>query len=84
MKPRKQLGNKNCIGRRVTALREERGMKQKELLALLQVSGIDMGASTLSDLEGQNRGVSDRELRALARIFDVPLEELYDKENAPE
>ena len=59
-------------------------MKQKELLALLQVSGIDMGASTLSDLEGQNRGVSDRELRALARIFDVPLEELYDKENAPE
>lgn len=35
--------------------------------------------SSLSDLEGQKRKVSDRELTALANIFGVVLEELYNK-----
>ena len=44
-------------------------MKQKELLAQLQVSGVDMNASGLSKLEGQIRYVTDFELAALADIF---------------
>ena len=84
MKPRKTVGNKNSIGQTFVALRKTHKMKQKELLVQLQVHGIDIGVSSLSDLEGQNRIASDREVRALAEIFEIPMEELYNKENTPE
>ena len=46
MRLRKQeLGNRNLVGARVEAARKKAGMKQKELLAQLQVNGIDMNAS---------------------------------------
>ncbi len=77
MRLRKQeLGNRNLVGARVEAARKKAGMKQKELLAQLQVNGIDMNASGLSKLEGQIRYVTDFELLALARILDVSIEEL--------
>ena len=79
MKPRKTVGNKNSIGQTVVALRKTHKMKQKELLVQLQVHGIDIGVSSLSDLEGQNRIASDREVRALAEIFEIPMEDLYNK-----
>ena len=84
MKPRKTVGTKNSVGQTVVALRKECQMRQKDLLIKLQVYGIDIGVSSLSDLEGQNRSATDRELRALAEIFGVPIEELYNKENTPE
>ncbi|WP_322199470.1 hypothetical protein [Acutalibacter intestini] len=46
-------------------------MKQKELLAQLQVRGVDLNASGLSKLEGQIRFVTDIELLALADILNV-------------
>lgn len=75
MRLRKQdLGNRNLIGARVEKARKSQGMKQKELLAQLQVNGIDMNASALSKLEGQIRFVTDFELVALAEILDVSVE----------
>ena len=51
MRLRKQaLGNRNLVGARVESERKRQGMKQKELLAQLQVNGIDMNASGLSKL----------------------------------
>lgn len=67
------LGDKNLIGARVEATRKEQGIKQKELLAQLQVRGVDMNASGLSKLEGQLRAVSDFELLALSDILGVSL-----------
>ena len=79
MRVRKQnLGNKNLVGSRVEQLRHAAGMRQKELLAQLQVRGISINASGLSKLEGQLRSVSDYELRALAEVFDVPIEAQMD------
>ena len=65
------LGNKNLIGARVEAARKSQGMKQKELLAQLQVRGVDLNASGLSKLEGQIRFVTDFELLALSDILNV-------------
>lgn len=65
------LGNKNLIGTRVEAARKSQGMKQKELLAQLQVRGVDLNASGLSKLEGQIRFVTDFELLALSDILNV-------------
>lgn len=72
MRVRKQkLGDMNIIGEKVEKKRKEVGMKQKDLLAQLQVRGIDLNASGLSKLEGQLRGVSDYELKAIADSLDV-------------
>lgn len=74
MRLRKQaLGDKNLIGKRVESARKSQGMKQKELLAQLQVKGVDMNASGLSKVEGQTRSVSDYELLAFSEILNVPV-----------
>ncbi len=65
------IGNKNLVGERVELARKNLGMKQKELLAQLQVKGVDMNSSGLSKLEGQIRAVTDFELLAIAEILDV-------------
>ena len=75
MKPRKlALGNRNLIGARVTQARTTLGMKQVELLAKLQLSGVDMSIPALSLLEGQKRPVTDIELNALANILNVSVD----------
>ena len=76
MRVRRDYGDKNCIGRNVVSLRKEKNIKQKILLAQLQLKGIDIGQSSLSALEGQRREASDREVLALAQIFQVPMERL--------
>jgi len=65
------LGTRNLVGARVAQARKAQGMKQIELLAKLQLAGIDMSTPALSLLEGQKRPVSDIELNALADILDV-------------
>ena len=65
------LGTKNLIGARVVSARKNQNMKQKELLAQLQVRGVDLNASGLSKLEGQIRYVTDMELLALSDILGV-------------
>ena len=49
-------------------------MKQVELLAQLQLAGVDMSIPTLSLLEGQKRPVSDKELCALADALHVSVD----------
>ena len=82
MKPRKlELGNRNMIGARVTQARKAKGMKQIELLAKLQLAGVDLSVPALSLLEGQKRPVSDFELNALANILGVSVDWLLGREN---
>ena len=66
-----ELGVKNLIGARVEFARKNLNMKQKELLAQLQVRGVDLTASALSKLEGQLRYATDIELLALGDILSV-------------
>ena len=72
MRIRKQaLGDMNIVGAKVEMKRKEIGLKQKDLLTQLQIRGIDLNASGLSKLEGQLRGVTDYELKAIAQALDV-------------
>ena len=72
MKTRKlALGDRNLIGARVTQARKSLGLKQVELLAKLQLAGIEMSIPALSLLEGQKRPVTDIELKALADALQV-------------
>lgn len=81
MKPRKlALGDRNIVGARVTQARKAKGMKQVELLARLQLSGVDISTPALSLLEGQKRPVSDIELNAIATVLDVSVDWLLGRE----
>ena len=82
MKTRRlELGDRNLTGSRVTKARLEQGMKQIDLLAKLQLAGIDMSVPALSLLEGQKRPVSDIELNALADILNVSVDWLLGRQN---
>ena len=82
MRTRKlSLGTQNLVGARVTQARLQLGMKQVELLAQLQLAGIEMSVPALSLLEGQKRPVSDLELNALADILHVSADLLLGRDN---
>ena len=82
MRTRKlSLGTRNLVGARVTQARLQLGMKQVELLAQLQLAGIEMSVPALSLLEGQKRPVSDLELNALADILHISADWLLGRDN---
>lgn len=73
----KPLGDKNIIGANVTKLRKLNMMSQKELAINMQLLGVDINFSSLSKLEGQTRVASDKEVFAIAQIFDIKADELF-------
>ncbi|MGN0519666.1 MAG: helix-turn-helix domain-containing protein [Candidatus Fimenecus sp.] len=75
-KREQEIGTRNLVGTKVERLRREAGMRQKELLAQLQVRGISINASALSKLEGQVRTVTDFELVAIADVFGLTVDDL--------
>lgn len=83
MKPRKaQYGTKNICGANVERIRKAQGMKQSTLVSRMQLLGVDINPSSLSKLEGQTRTATDMELKAMAQILGVTMEELV--RTAPE
>lgn len=81
MKTRKQLyGNKNLVGKNIERIRKERGIKQKDFIAQIQVMGCDMNPTSYSKLEWQIRSATDKEIYVIAKILGVPIEELFNDE----
>ncbi len=81
MKIRKQTyGDKNLVGKNIERLRKERGVKQKDFIAQIQVMGCDMNPTSYSKLEGQIRSATDKELYVIAKILGVSIEELFDNQ----
>ena len=82
MKIRKQkYGSANMVGRNIERLRKERGIKQKDFIAKIQIMGCDMNPTSYSKLEGQIRSATDREIFVIAKILGVKMEDLFDTEN---
>ena len=78
MKTRKQeYGNANIIGRNVERLRKQRGIKHKDFVARMQILGCDINPTSFSKLEGQVRSATDKEIYVIARILELPMEELF-------
>ena len=82
MKPRKaEYGTKNICGANVERIRKSLGLKQTTLISRMQLLGVDINPSSLSKLEGQTRTATDIELKAIARILCVSMEELVKTED---
>ena len=78
MKIRKQqYGNANMIGKNIERMRKEKGIKQKDFIAKMQIMGCDINPTSYSKLEGQVRSATDREIYVIAKILDVPMEALF-------
>ena len=74
------LGERNISGKRVTEARKLKKMSQVELLAKMQVMGVEISIPALSLLEGQKRPVNDIELKAISQILGVSIDWLTDNE----
>jgi len=68
------------VGKNIERLRKEKGIKQKDFIAQIQVMGCDINSTSYSKLEGQVRSVNDREIYIIAKILNVRMEELFDVE----
>ena len=77
---KKEYGNANMVGKNIEKLRKERGIKQKDFIAKIQVMGCDMNPTSYSKLEGQLRSATDMEIYTISKILNVKMEELFDIE----
>jgi len=78
-----ELGEENIIGAKVFAIRTQRNMKQKALLAQLHLFGLDISPTILSRIEGQHRAVRDYEVAIFARALKITPNELLDESYMP-
>jgi len=80
MKTRKQsYGDANIIGKNIERLRKEKGIKQKDFIAKIQIMGCDMNPTSYSKLEGQVRSATDKEVFVISKILGIRMEELFDE-----
>ena len=78
MKTRKKAyGTCNIIGKNVEQLRKDRGIKQKDFISKMQLMGCDINPTSYSKLEGQLRIATDKEVYIIAKILNVPIENLF-------
>ena len=82
MKIRKQeYGTANMVGKNIERLRKQRGIKQKDFIAQIQVWGCDMNPTSYSKLEGQVRSATDKEIYVISKLLNVNMETLFNVEH---
>lgn len=69
----------NIVGEKVKKFREERKLGQKDLSERLETQAIYICRGSISRIETHERTVTDFELRAMARILSVSIEELFEE-----
>ncbi len=79
-----QYGTANMIGRQVEALRKQRHIKQKDFIAQLQTSGLNINPTSYSKLEGQIRSATDKEVYVIAKVLRVDMRTLFVPEHGDE
>lgn len=80
MKIRKQeYGTANMVGRNIERLRKQKGIKQKDFIAKMQVMGCDINPTSYSKLEGQVRSATDKEIYVISKILNVSMEKLFEE-----
>lgn len=77
---KKEYGNANLVGKNIERLRKERGIKQRDFIAKIQVMGCDINPTSYSKLEGQLRSATDKEIFVISKILNIPMEALFREE----
>ena len=66
----------NICGQNVRALRIQKKMSQDQLAAKLQTEGLGVNQNSISRIETGKRIVADYELKTIARVLCVDINEL--------
>lgn len=69
-------GLNNVCGKNIAQLRMKTGISQRELADRMQLVGIDIDKNAIQRIECGKRFVTDIEVIAFAKVFDVTFEEL--------
>lgn len=69
-------GRNNICGTRLSRLRTEKGISQRELADILQRLGLDVDKNAVQRIESGQRFVTDIELVFLAKAFGVSISDL--------
>lgn len=69
-------GSLNISGIRIAKLRKERQLSQRALADQLQLKGIDLNKNAIQQIESGQRFVTDIELKAFAKFFNVSSNDL--------
>ena len=72
-------GKKNLCGEMLRKLRHEKMMTQEELCSQMQLHGVVVDRFAIAKIEAGTRFVADYELYVLAQIFEIKLEEFFEK-----
>lgn len=65
------------IGNNIKDIRKKCGLKQKDVIAKLQLLNIDISQSTYAKIETNRMNIKVSELMALKKIFDVDIDEFF-------
>lgn len=68
----------NIVGSKVKKYRLERNMSQQELSERLETYAIYVCRGSVSRIEGHRRTVTDYELKALADVLQVSIEDMFE------
>lgn len=69
-------GSANICGTQIRMLRKQKKLSQEELAARLQVAGVDLDQKAISRIECEKRFLADFELREIARILQISMDDL--------
>lgn len=68
------------IGTKIKNLREEKGLKQNELVDKLTEKRINISRETLSKIENNSRTISAIELNAICNVLNVRNDDIFSEE----
>ena len=72
-------GKNNVCGKNVAVMRKKLNISQRELAERMQLMGYDLDKNAIQRIESRQRFVTDIEVQALAKVFDVELPTLFDE-----
>ena len=78
-KNKTENGKNNLCGEKISKLRKEQKpkMSQRALAEKLQLEGLDLEKNAVQRIESGQRFITDIELKAFAKVFNVKIEDLY-------
>ena len=77
-KNKSKNGRNNICGEKIATIRKETipKMSQRMLAEKLQINGIDVDKNAVQRIESGERFVTDIELKVIAKIFNISVDEL--------
>lgn len=73
-----KTGSNNITGERLTAIRHQKNISQRQLARMMQLAGYDVDHHFIRRIENGERFVTDIELVALSKVLSVEISDLID------